>query len=144
MKRLILAATAVAALLSGVSSANAAQYVTWGPTASDGSFSGSFGSNGVLGDVNGLFSEVFNFTLPTGVSSFIAASTFSNNQANNITFSSIKFNGTDFNIGMTGQNETRFLNGVSVTSGWPAATGRRWQRRRQRLLQRRHLVYAER
>lgn len=119
MKRLILAATAVVALLSGVSSANATQFVMWGPVDVDGSFTGVFGNDGVPGDVNGLFSDTFNFALPTGVSSFTATSTFTNDPANDINFTSIRFNGINFGIGSTGQNEFRFLNGVSVASGAP-------------------------
>eukprot|EP01041_Mallomonas_annulata_P040966 gene40966-64950_t len=117
MKRLILAATAVAALLSGVSSANAAQFVTWGPVDVDGSFTGVFGNNGVPGDVNGLFSDTFNFVLPTGVSSFTATSTFTDDPQNDINFTSIRFNGIVFGTESTGQNEFRFLNGVSVVAG---------------------------
>lgn len=119
MKRLILAATAVAAILSGASSANAAQFVMWGPADANGSFTGVFGSEGIAGDANGLFSDTFDFTLPTGVSSFTVTSTFTNDTTNDINFSSIRFNGLNFGIGSTGQNEFRFLNGISVTSGAP-------------------------
>ena len=119
MKRLILAATAVAALLSGVSSANAAQTVTWGVPDVNGSFTGMFGNVDITGDVNGLFSDTFNFTLPTGVSSFTVNSTFTDDPANDINFTSVRFNGLDFGVGSSGQNEFRFLNGISVTAGAP-------------------------
>ena len=117
MKKFMLATTVVAALLSGASTANASQFVMWGPTSPNGSFTGVFGNDGIPGDVNGLFSDTFNFTLPTGVSSFTATSTFTNDPQNDINFTSIRFNGIDFAVGSTGQNEFRSLNGVSVTSG---------------------------
>ena len=91
----------------------------WGPVASNGSFYGVFGNDGIAGDVNGLFSNTFNFTLPTGTSSIVATSTFTSDPKNNINFTSIQFNGTNFSVGSSGQNEFRFLNNVPVVAGAP-------------------------
>ncbi len=116
MKTLLLSTATAVALLCATSTANASQFMLWGPVAVDGSFSGSFGNDGGL---NSVFSDIFNFTLPTGISSFVATSTFSDNQSNNIDFTSIRFNGIDFVVGATGQTEVRFLNSTPVTLGGP-------------------------
>ena len=114
MKRLVLAATIAAALMSGASAASSAQYQTFTMPEVDGSFSGTFGFNGVNG---GVFSNIFMFNLPTGASSFTASSSFTDNPNNDINFTSIDFNGTNFNVGSTGQVEFRFLTGALVTAG---------------------------
>ena len=114
MKRLFLAAAAAAALLSGGSAASAAQFMTLTPPEMDGSISGTFGNTGIDG---GAFNNIFNFNLPTGFSSFTASSSFTNNPMNDINFTSIAFNGTNFNIGSTGQVEFRFLTGAAETAG---------------------------
>ena len=114
MKRLVLAASVAAALLSGASAASAAQFHTFTTPAPDGSFSGTFGNNGVDA---GLFTNIFDFALPTGTTSFTASSSFTTNPKNDINFTSITFNGTNFNVGSTGQVEFRFLTGAAVTAG---------------------------
>lgn len=114
MKNPLLTTATAVALLWGASTAAAAQFVNFGPMAPDGSFSGTFGNTGIA---NPTFTDTFEFVLPTGTSSFVATSTFSGNQRNNIDFTSIRFNGMDFLIGSTGQTEVRFLNGIPVTAG---------------------------
>jgi hypothetical protein len=113
LKNLLLAASA-AALSLAATAAGAATFENWGPVASDGSFSGSFGDTGIM---TPTFSDVFDLTLPTGTSSFTINSTFTTDPANDINFTSVTFNGQDFTIGSTGQNEFRFLNDVNVTAG---------------------------
>lgn len=114
MKRLFLAAAAAAALLSGASAASAAQFHTFTMPEADGSFSGTFGNNGIEA---GAFTNIFDFALPTGHSSFTASSSFFTNPQNDINFTSIRFNGMNFNVGSTGQVEFRFLTGAAVTAG---------------------------
>lgn len=114
MKRLFLAAATAAALLSGGSAASAAQFMTMTPPEIDGSISGTFGNTGIDG---GAFNNIFNFNLPTGFTSFTASSSFTNNPMNDINFTSLTFNGTNFNVGSTGQVEFRFLTGAAVTAG---------------------------
>lgn len=114
MKTLILAAAAVAALLSGASSASAAKIHTFTMPEADGSFSGTFSDTGIKA---GAFADIFQFTLPTGASSFTASSSFTDNPKNDINFTSISFNGLNFNLGSTGQVEFRFLTGAPVTAG---------------------------
>ena len=97
-------------------SATAATFVTWTAPAEDGSFTATYGNTGVPG---GEFNDVFDFTLPTGSSSFTITSTFTDNADNDINFSSVAYNGIQFNVGVTGQNEFRFLNNVTTTSGAP-------------------------
>ncbi len=115
MKRLFLAAAAAAALLTGASTASAGlQYHTLTPPEPDGSISGTFGHTGIE---QGAFSNIFDFALPTGWSSFTATSSFFTNATNDIDFTSITFNGTNFNVLSTGQVESRFLIGAATTAG---------------------------
>ena len=114
MKTFLVAASVAAAMLAGASSAGAAQFVTWSSVNADGSFSGNFGDTGII---TPTFTDVFDFTLPTGMSSFTVNSTFTDNPSNNINFTNVTYNGAAFNVISTGQNEFRALNGVSVTSG---------------------------
>lgn len=112
MNKLALAACAAVALIS--SSASAATYITWTPPAADGSFTATYGNTGVPG---GEFDDVFDFTLPTGVTSFTITSTFTDNPENDIDFTTVAYNGNAFNVGATGQNEFRFLNGIAMVNG---------------------------
>jgi hypothetical protein len=114
MKTFLVAASVAAAMLAGASGASAAQFTNWSPVNADGSFSGNFGDTGIS---TPTFTDAFNFTLPTGMSSFTVNSTFTDNIANNIDFTSVTYDGTAFNIVSTGQNEFQVLNGVGVTSG---------------------------
>ena len=117
MKSIILAATVAAALLGGASAASAAQFHTFTLPQADGSFTGTFGDNGIDA---GVFSDTFGFVLPTGISSFTASSALTRvggSTMNDINFTSITLNGANFNIGSTGNVEFRFLTGASVTNG---------------------------
>lgn len=114
MKKLLFAAAVAAAMLAGASAASAAQFETWSTVNADGSFTGNFGDTGIT---TSTFSDTFDFTLPTGTSSFTVNSTFTNNPANDINFTNVTFNGQAFAILSTGQNEFRALNGVDVTAG---------------------------
>jgi hypothetical protein len=115
LTRIALATACAAALMAG--SAQAATYVDWGDPGPDGAFTGTFGNTDITGDADGNFTDVFDFTLPTGISSFTVSSTFSDDASNDVNFDSITFNGTDFQIGTTGQNEFRFLNDVDLQAG---------------------------
>ncbi|HXA37880.1 MAG TPA: FxDxF family PEP-CTERM protein [Phenylobacterium sp.] len=116
MKTFLAAATVAAAMLAGATTAGAAQFVTWSPVNPDGSFSGNFGDTGIT---TPTFTDVFDFTLPTGSSSFTVNSTFTDNPSNNINFTTVTYNGAAFSIISQGQNEFRALNGVSVAAGGP-------------------------
>ena len=112
MNKLLITASLAASLLA--SAASAATFVQWGPVAPSGAFTGNFGDTGIT---SANFTDVFDFTLPTGMSSFSVNSTFSNNSANDINFTSVMFNGQNFTVHDSGQNEFRTLNDVSVAAG---------------------------
>ena len=116
MKTLLLSASVAVALLAGSTAASAAQFVFWGPVNSDGSFTGNFGDTGIT---TPTFNDIFDFALPTGVSSFTVNSTFTDNPNNDIDFTNVTFNGQAFSVISVGQNEFRALNGYHVTSGGP-------------------------
>lgn len=113
MKRLMLAACAAAAL-TAASAAHAATFVTWGPPNPDGSLTATFGDGAIAA---GDFNDVFDLTLPSGVASFTLSSTFTDDATQDINFKTVQFNGVDFKIGSTGQNEFRFLNSAGLTAG---------------------------
>ncbi|THD55551.1 FxDxF family PEP-CTERM protein [Phenylobacterium sp.] len=114
MKSVVIAATVAAALLAAASQASATQSITFDPPAPDGSFSGMFGDTGLA---SGAFTDTFTFNMPTGVGGATISSEFTSDQMNNIDFTSVTFNGQQFNIGSTGQVEFRSLVGVPVTNG---------------------------
>jgi hypothetical protein len=114
MKNLVVA-TLVAAAVAGVASAASAAIIpiTFSAVGSDGSFSGTFGDRGIAGPT---FTDTFTFTLPTGLASTTVTSTLQS-LGTDVNFTSVTLNGTQFNIGATGQNEFRFLDNLPVTSG---------------------------
>jgi PEP-CTERM motif len=114
MKSTHLAAATAAALLAAASQATAAQTLSFDAAAPDGSFTGEFGDTGITG---GAFTDTFNFNMPTGIAGGTISSNFTNDQMNNIDFTSVAFNGHEFNIGSTGQVEFRSLLGLPVTNG---------------------------
>lgn len=112
MKRLAFSfAASIAAIALTASAASAATYINYGPVGSDGGFSITFGNTGITGSG---FSDTFDFTMPTGRADFVVTSTMSGG-SQNITWSSIAFNGTEFDSGSAGWNEFSFLNGITVT-----------------------------
>jgi len=114
MKKLILAATCAAALLAA-GSAGAAQMITFTTPMPDSSFTGMFGHQDVDA---GVFNDVYTFTLPTGVAGWTISSIFNGAPAtNNIDFTSVKFNGVEFNVTSTGNVEQRYLAGQTTASG---------------------------
>jgi hypothetical protein len=119
MNKFVAAAGLAGALWAFGSVANASTFESWSPVNPDGSFTGNFGDTGITGNASGAFTDVFDFTLPTGVSSFTVNSTFTGNLSNNIDFTSVTFNGQSFAIISTGQNEFRALNGIELTAGGP-------------------------
>jgi hypothetical protein len=114
MKSTHLAAATVAALLAAASQATAAQSLSFDATAPDGSFTGMYGDTGIAG---GAFTDTFNFNMPTGIAGATISSNFTNDESNNVDFTSVTFNGHEFTIGSTGQVEFRSLLGLPVTNG---------------------------
>ena len=104
-------AASIAAVALTASAADAATYINYGPTGSDGGFSITFGNTGIT---TTNFSDTFDFTMPTGRGDFVITSTMSGS-SQNITWSSIAFNGQEFDSGVVGWNEFSFLNGVKIT-----------------------------
>jgi hypothetical protein len=114
MKKVLLAASAAAAVFAFVGSAAAAVMpVTFSAVGSDGSFSGTFGDTGIT---NPTFTDTFTFTLPTGLASSTVSSTFQG-ATTDVNFTSVTLNGTQFNVGDAGKNEFRFVDNLPVTSG---------------------------
>ncbi len=117
MKKFVLAAAFAATMLVS-SAASAIPVITFTAPAADGSFTGMFGNSGIAGDAMGAFSDTYTFNLPTGLAAWTVSSTFNNiAPTNNIDFTSVQFNGVNFNIGATGDNEYRFLNNQATTGG---------------------------
>ena len=114
MKRFALVATLAATLLAGGSTATAATFQTLNLPAADGSISGTFGNTDI--GAAGAFSNVFDFTLPTGLTNFTISSTASSD-ATNVNFTSVSFNGMDFAVNSTGTFEIRSLEGSPVMLG---------------------------
>lgn len=116
MKRLASTiAAAVAAFAFSASAAAAATYINYGPVGPDGGFTITFGNTGIT---DSSFTDVFDFTMPTGRADFVITSTMSGG-SQNITWSSLTFNGETFDSGSSGWNEFNFLNGVRVTADTP-------------------------
>ncbi|WP_293356879.1 FxDxF family PEP-CTERM protein [Phenylobacterium sp.] len=112
MKRLAFSiAASIAAVALTASAADAATYINYGPVGSDGGFSITFGNTGIT---DPAINDVFDFQMPSGRADFVVTSTMSGG-SQNITWSSIAFNGTEFDSGSVGWNEFSFLNGVTVT-----------------------------
>lgn len=107
------AAALAAAVSLTAASAQAATYINYGPTGADGGFTITFGNTGITGS---SFTDVFDFSMPTGRGDFVITSTMSGG-SQNITWSSVAFNGDEFSAGVLGWNEFRFLNGVELTLG---------------------------
>lgn len=108
------AAVATAALFAAP--ASAATFFTIGPVGADGGFTVAFGNIGID---TPTFDDTFLFEVPAGpdgTADFIVSSTMSTS-SQNITFSSVTFEGVDFDVEVNGWNETRFLNLVPVNAG---------------------------
>ncbi|ODT87723.1 FxDxF family PEP-CTERM protein [Phenylobacterium sp. SCN 70-31] len=115
MKRVLVPVAAAFALAAGLSpsAVQAATYINYGPVGADGGFTITFGNTGIS---DSDFSDVFDFAMPTGRGDFVITSTMSGG-SQNITWTSVAFNGEEFESGAAGWNEFRFLNGVMITSG---------------------------
>ena len=117
MRKKLLCSSVVVAASLFASSANAAQFLTIsGP-------SGNFGDDDVTcaGPVPCSFTRSFSFITPVGfniASADISSISSLTNVATNIDFSSVTFNGVNFNVLSTGQQELRnLLNQNLVTGG---------------------------
>lgn len=95
------------------SAASAATYINMGPVGADGGFTLTFGNTGIT---TTAIDDEFSFTLPTGTADFVVTSTMSTS-SQNITWSSVAFNGVEFTPMVVGKNEFRLLNEVGVTAG---------------------------
>jgi len=113
MKRIFAPIAAAFAVAAMATAAQAATYVNYGTVGSDGGFSISFGNNGIT---TTAIDDTFTFTLPTGRADFVITSTMSGT-SQNITWSSITLDGTEFESGAAGWNEFNFLNGVVTVDG---------------------------
>ncbi len=115
MNKAMMALAMTAAVVAVAPAAQAAPVITMSPAAPDGSFSGAFSNSGIAA---GAFSDVFNFLVPSGgtVASTIS-SIFTTNQLNNVSFTSVALNGTEYTIGSTGAVEFRFLPSLGVLTG---------------------------
>src|SRR5262245_22821506 len=114
MQKFAVAAVAALALAAGTPAAHAATFLTLSPPAADGSFTGTFGDNNIAA---GDFTDIFTFTMPTGVASGTISSSFTTDVVNNIDFTTVTLDGHDFDIGSTGQTEFRSINNVLTTAG---------------------------
>ncbi len=112
MKRIVLAASIAAILLTSAAASAGTLIVT--PPATDGSFTGMYGSTTLP---TGAFTDIYNFTLPTGLVAWTISSIFNSNENNNVDFSAVTFNGVNFQIASTGDFESRYLLNQSVTAG---------------------------
>jgi hypothetical protein len=114
MKKILLAASVAAAVLGAVGSAAAAiMPVVFTAPGPDGSFSGTFGDNGIT---SATFTDTFTFTLPTGLASTVVTSTLQG-ASTDVNFTSVTLNGNVFAVGQAGQNEFRFLDNLGVSNG---------------------------
>ena len=113
MKLYLLAGCAALALVAA-GAASAAQTITFGPPAADGSFTGTFGDTDIT---TATFTDTYTFNMPTGVAAGTISSIFTTDKVNNIDFTSVTLDGTAFDINSTGQVEFRSVNNVLVTSG---------------------------
>jgi hypothetical protein len=113
MKPFLLAGIAALAL-TAAGAASAAQTITFGTPAADGSFTGTFGDTDIT---TPTFTDTYTFSMPTGVAAGTISSVFTTEMANNIDFTSVTLNGTPFDIVSTGQVEFRSINNVPVTAG---------------------------
>ncbi len=116
MKKLLVGAALAVSMLAAAPAANAATYLNLPSVAApDGTISGTYGNNNVAA---GAFNDVFNFVFPaTGLGGATLTSVLSGLNTTNIDFTSVTFNGENFDIGMTGDIEFRFLKNLSVLTG---------------------------
>ena len=111
-----IAVAAAAVALATASAASAATFTNVNAPAADGTISGTFGNHTVAGD----FTDIFDFTLPTGLTNFtLSSTTLKLLSATDVSFSSVKFNGVDFDPILSGLVEFRTLNGAPVGLGGP-------------------------
>ena len=113
LNRFVLSLAASVAALTMASAASAATYINMGPVGEDGGFTLTFGNTGIT---TTAIDDQFDFTLPTGTADFVVTSTMSTS-SQNITWSSVAFNGIEFTPMVVGQNEFRLLNDVAVSAG---------------------------
>jgi hypothetical protein len=114
MKNLLVATVLASAACVGASAASAAIIpITFTAPGVDGSFSGTFGDRGIT---TPTFTDTFTFTLPSGLTSTVLTSTLQS-LSTDVNFTSVSLNGHLFATGASGQNEFRFLDDLTVTSG---------------------------
>jgi hypothetical protein len=104
-------------MFGAASAAEAAIIFTFAAPATDGSFTGTFHDDGIVGDSNGDFTETGTFTLPTGIAAGSISTNFDTNLSNNIDFGTVTLNGVKFDLSPTGQFESGSINNQPVTSG---------------------------
>lgn len=115
MKTILASFATMALCLAMPSAANAAATITVGPPQADGSISGTFESQGIQA---GTFSDILTFNFDQfGIGNATISSIFQVSDVNNIDFTSVTFNGTNFDIGSSGDVEFRFLRGLAISPG---------------------------
>ena len=114
MKRLISTVAAAMMSMSFAYSAHAAAVITLSSPAADGSTSGSFGNNNLVG----AFSDTIQFMIPhSGLAAATISSIFSTNSNNDLSFTSVTLDGTELNILATGATEFRALSNLPYAAG---------------------------
>jgi hypothetical protein len=113
------AALAVALAMTAPAAANAVAFITVDPAAPNGTISGVFGNTGIAA---GAFTDVLNFTLPTGGLTSATITSILTSATNDVNFTSVLLNGTPFTIGSTGTTEFRFINNLATLTGQQTLT----------------------
>ncbi len=114
MKILTMAASFAILTLAAAPAANATQSITINPAAVDGSISGAFMDSAI--PVGG-FTDTFTFALPASGISAATVSSILSTEMNNVTFSSVTFDGSPFAIDSVGSFESRHIAGLSTLFG---------------------------
>jgi hypothetical protein len=113
MKRFVLAAMLASTVLAGASAAYADTFtLTFPAPAADGSTSADYGRDGITGS----FTDTWNFTLPSGLTSATISSIMTSN-TNNVNFTTVTLNGVSFTVDSTGAFESRHIFDLPITSG---------------------------
>jgi hypothetical protein len=113
MKKLFLAAMLAATVAAGASAAYADTFtLTFPAPTADGSTSANYGRGGITGS----FTDTWNFTLPSGLSSATISSILTAN-SNNVNFTTVTLDGVPLIVDSTGSFESRHILNVPITSG---------------------------
>ena len=115
MKKLLVGAALAASMLAAAPAANAAQYLNLNPPAANGTISGAFGYDDIGASAG--FTHLFSFSFPSNGTSSGSLSTTLTILGTNINFTSVKLNGTSFNLTPNGDFEAGWLINLPVLAG---------------------------